>query len=107
MDNYSATLRHGLRNPKARAQDFSRNSRDLCTLTNSYTPFKSEERAQSRARSGRQSAARRARQRARQAEAKAARAAEPKNPQCDLLISRSHCNATRYKRAVPVVVPND
>jgi hypothetical protein len=31
----------------------------------------------------------------------------PENAQCDLLISRSHCNATRYKIVGPVVVPND
>ncbi len=73
----------------------------------SYTPFRSGERDRQRANNDHQRARRIASKRSGKAQARALRAVMPENAQCDLLISRSHCNATRYKIVGPVVVPND
>jgi hypothetical protein len=107
MKNYTITLSKKVTLPRERENFVPRRCRKMHEDAGRKTTSRSGDARTESARNAHQRAARIAAKRSKKKQARALRAVMPENPQCDLLISRSHCNATRYNSGAPVVVPND
>ncbi len=107
MKNYTITLSKNVTLQRRLAEFVPRRFGNIRKDVGRKSTSKSGDARTESARNARQRAARIVAKRSSKAQARALRAVMPENPQCDLLISRSHCNATRYNSGVLVVVPND